>query len=819
MKTIHMICNAHLDPVWLWRWEEGCTEAISTFRTAADLLDAYPGLTFNHNESILYRWVEKYDPALFERIRIHVKNGRWHIMGGWYLQPDCNMPAGESLVRNIQAGRRYFAEKFGVHPTTAINFDSFGHTRGLVQILKQAGYDSYIVCRSGGHKKPFDGQDFRWTGLDGSEVVVHFSKENYNSVWGHAAEELERFLPRVADEEITLFLWGVGDHGGGPTREDMVKIQKMAADKARELEIRHSTPEAYFDALDKNALPCYDEGLNPIANGCYTSQIRIKQKHRELESQLYMGEKMASAAAAAGRAYPFEAFKQAEEDLLFSEFHDALPGTGTHLVEEDTLRLLDHGLEIMSRENLASFLALTAGQEKLIDGCSCFFLYNPHPYDLTGVFSCEVGLPKQNWEKNFMFPECFINGQPVTCQCEKEINHFCIDWRKMVTVQTTLPASSLTRVDVAWKPLPARPVFEAIDHLPSYLFDNGRMQVKINTATGLVDSYRVDGVEHLRPGSFCPVAYEDGYNPWGIGSRRKGRRQFQLLRTTEGSEFSGITDRVIPSVRIIEDGPVRTVVEAVFGLEHSRICQRYLLPKSGTDFELEALVEWNEKQQFLKLECSTAAGQPIGQIAFGREALYKDEEFVYQNWAAVRGETHTLAVINNGIHGGRYQDTAEGGVLGLTLLRSAGYTAAADAAGHPYTGDRFERRMDQGQRVYRFKVAAGANDILLHEIDALAQSFNQAPYALAFSPSGAGEAPGRLCSMDNPAIQLSAFKAAEDKKGFIIRLYEGEGKAQSVNLSLPVAGITQRLDFSPFQIRTFRLDNGKLSEETITEGL
>ena len=139
MKKIHLVCNAHLDPVWLWPWNEGAAEAISTFRTAADFCEKYDGLVFCHNESLLYEWVEEYEPHLFERIKKLVKKGSWKIMGGWYLQPDCNIPSGESFIRQIKTGRDYFSEKFGVKPETAVNFDPFGHTRGLVQILKKTG--------------------------------------------------------------------------------------------------------------------------------------------------------------------------------------------------------------------------------------------------------------------------------------------------------------------------------------------------------------------------------------------------------------------------------------------------------------------------------------------------------------------------------------------------------------------------------------------------------------------------------------------------------------------------------------------------------
>jgi len=146
-KIIHLLCNAHLDPVWLWEWQEGAAEAISTFRTAAELCEGDDAFVFNHNEVTLYKWVQEYEPALFQRIRRLVSAGRWNIMGGWYLQPDCNMPGGESFVRQILLGKNWFKEHFGVDVTTAINFDPFGHTQGLVQILAKSGFDSYLFGR------------------------------------------------------------------------------------------------------------------------------------------------------------------------------------------------------------------------------------------------------------------------------------------------------------------------------------------------------------------------------------------------------------------------------------------------------------------------------------------------------------------------------------------------------------------------------------------------------------------------------------------------------------------------------------------------
>ena len=286
-KNIHLIANAHLDPVWLWRWQEGCSEALSTFRTAAELTEEFPGFLFNHNEAILYEWAKENDSRLYESIKAKVREGKWHIMGGWYLQPDCNMPSGESIIRNIEVGRRFFKKEFDKVPQTAINFDSFGHSRGLVQILAKAGYTSYIICRPAKDWYDFDEQDFIWEGFAGASVLVHRSDENYNSVWGQAAEELKNFLADKQEEEVTMFLWGVGDHGGGPSRKDLSDLAKYI-ENTEDYNILHSTPEAYF--AERKQLPGelkrVSEGLNPVAPGCYTSQIRVKQKHRLLENEL-----------------------------------------------------------------------------------------------------------------------------------------------------------------------------------------------------------------------------------------------------------------------------------------------------------------------------------------------------------------------------------------------------------------------------------------------------------------------------------------------------------------------------------------------------
>ena len=219
IPRVHLICNAHLDPVWQWRWEEGCAAALATFRTAVQLLHEDRHFVFNHNESVLYRWVEEYDPRLFDEIQQLVRAGRWSISGGWYLQPDANLPGLESFIRHISEGRRYFQQRFGVKPRVAYNFDSFGHHGGLPQILRRAGYDMYIHMRPQQDDFALPSDLYRWRGVDGSEILTLritvglylTERDNLDSRLREGAA-----LAVKLNRDVPLF-WGLGDHGGGAT--------------------------------------------------------------------------------------------------------------------------------------------------------------------------------------------------------------------------------------------------------------------------------------------------------------------------------------------------------------------------------------------------------------------------------------------------------------------------------------------------------------------------------------------------------------------------------------------------------------------------
>ncbi|MDI9471218.1 MAG: glycoside hydrolase family 38 C-terminal domain-containing protein [Bacillota bacterium] len=864
MKSIHLVANAHLDPVWLWRWEEGCTAAISTFHTVCDLLDEYEDFVFCHNEALLYEWVRDLTPGLFRRIQAHVAAGRWRIMGGWYLQPDCNMPSGESMVRNILLGLKFFCENFNTRPRTACNFDAFGHSLGLVQILEQAGFDSYLSYRPGPGAFPFPDHDFEWRGLNNSAVVMHRSHEGYNSVWGFAADKLGMFLghelerpPHQAHPEVDpagarsvrLFLWGVGDHGGGPTRTDLEDLGKLIRSSEGE-KIRHSDPDAYFAELktfiakreagdmplDGQPLTVYQHHLNPTSQGCYSTQVRVKQKHRELENELYCTEKLASRATLLyGRPYPAARFGEALRDLIFAEFHDALPGTGTPGVEEDTLQRLGHGIEIVRREKLATLLCLSQELEAAPPDLATVVLCNPHPHPYRGQVVFETSMPRQNWshEHLFLYPEASIDGQALPTQAEKEESNFSLDWRKRVVVEVDLEPSSIRRLDLSFRPLAARPRYEPIMGEREYRFQSDEMEVTIDLESGLLSRYRSGDVEYLAGTGGGLFTIDDGYSPWGIGSQQsRARRPFALADGHETARFSGLVGRVIQPIRVIEDGAVRTVVEAVFACQNSRAAIRYLLPKRGNYIDLELIVDFREPEQTLKLGLPLEAARLWGQIMFGRDLMFMDgREDVHQKWVmAERADGQALAVLNRGTHGVSWRD----GQLELTLLRSAGYTAS-DLMEPAYSADQWAPRMEQGRRHFAFRIVGDESQRLGRQVDQLAQSFNEGICAVPFRPLGAeafDTAPGSLetfLTIDNPSITMSALKLAEEQADrtageqtkFIMRLHEGSGERQTATVEVAPLGLRETLVFEPFAIRSFLLDSAgrTLTECTLTEGL
>ncbi len=796
MKKLHLICNSHLDPVWMWDWEEGLGEAISTFWQAAEFCDEFDFI-FNHNEAVLYEFIENHDPALFARIQKLVKEGKWHIMGGWYLQPDCNIPSGEAFVRQIALGRKYFWEKFGKRPTTAINFDSFGHTVGLVQILKKCGYDSYICCR------PMPGmldmpRDFWWVGKDGSRVkVTRTEDENlYCTGFGNARKEIERMDNSYTDGEVGVALWGVGNHGGLPSRKDLQDV--AAYIQQADHPVVHSTPEAYFAELEPSKT--FSKSMQPCLVGAYTSLSSIKNKHIELENKLFTTEKLCALAAMNGLySKNVQAFADAERAMASLEFHDILSGTCAADGEKSSLRKADHALELLQQEFNKAFFALCGQDVKAKTGEFPVFVFNAQPYGYEGVCEVEYLMPSAICDDAQQYTvTAYQDGKKLPTQCIKELSNINYDRRKRIAFRCEMEPFGISRVDLQVEVTPkAAP---AVTPEEDIVFGDSIKCLRISRQTGLLESYVVAGKELLSGGAFAPVMLEDNADPWGwyMDAIGKNPRQFQLSQCKTGP-FENLKN-----VAVTEDGPVLTQVESLFELDTSFVRVTYKMYRDLPHTDVTVDVLWNEQQKALKIKLPCAVnGEFLGQIPFGTDSFEKNgNEITAHRFVGMADGENVLTLYNNCTFG----FCAEGKDLYATLLRGAAYCA------HPIGDrplikepDRFVPYIEQGRHSFGFRLSYDSRK----ELENKAQEFVNTTYTLNFFPHGQGIADRKGLQLSNKAVSLAACYPEQD--GYVLRLINNNDTPEEAVLQY--GNEEYKLSFSSFEVKTVVLEKGSVQEQ------
>ena len=357
----HLVGHAHIDLSWLWRWEETVADiAAFTFKGTLAQMDKLPGLTFAQSQAAIYEAVEKDHPDLFQRIARKIKEGTWVPVGGMWVEPDVNMPDGESLARQLLYGKRYFLEKFGFDVHVGWNPDSFGHNWQLPQVLRRAGIDSYVFGRCAPGPEPT--HFFWWEGMDGSRVLGYVPPGWYNVGLRDGTRKILEDARKNTNVKDFMLLYGAGDHGGGPRDADVAAIKKSRNDP-NEPRLVFDVPEAYFKRIAVKAagFPLVKRELNFTFPACYTTQAETKKNNRRLESLLLAAEKFSAIAVASGYRdyYPERDLDEAWKIVLRNQFHDILDGSSIGPVYDEVAgfyaqarargeRALDFSLETIS---------------------------------------------------------------------------------------------------------------------------------------------------------------------------------------------------------------------------------------------------------------------------------------------------------------------------------------------------------------------------------------------------------------------------------------------------------------------------------------
>lgn len=825
--TMHLIANAHLDPIWQWRWEEGAHEAIATFRTAVQLLGAYPEFIFVHNESVLYEWVERFDPELFEQIRSLVKEGRWHISGGWYLQPDCNMAGGESYVRQALVGKSYFREKFGVDVKVAYNLDAFGHNGGYPQILAKTGAELYVHFRPGGADKELPGDLYRWRGVDGTEILACRPPGGWYGNEPHAAaDKVAHFAEAGKDSPRDyMIFWGTGNHGGGATRVDLDALRELLP-RIEHTHVKHSTPQAYLDAVKPlwDELPVVEGDLQRCFAGCYTSVSRIKRSHRRTEGVIAQAERYAALAwRRLGTDYPDHELLAAWKGLLFSEFHDVLPGSCTEEGEDDAHQIFGRSLDTARQARMAAQWSLVRDEPAATEDHVPIFVFNPHPWPLRVPVDAEymIGYRPQVDP----VPVTLIDGKGKVVPSQEERTSALLpwEWRKKIAFVAHVQPLSFARYEVVMhrdtkakgKLLKTRKGKAAVT------LENRWFRLSVSKRTGWVDSIydRANRQEVLSKPGFVPLCIDDPHDAWGTNVHFF-RDVVGKFRAAPKDTVAALTGKAGPAVRVIESGPVRVVLESILAFGRSQAEVRYTVYADWPHLEVNLRFHWQERHRMLKLSLPLALDDAAAtcEIPYGAIAREADgSEHVQQRWVRIDGKAKAGKPYAVGLaNTGQYAFDLKSRELRLNILRSAVLCHHPPAT---VDGDRAQKFMDMGQHDVRLGLTFGKPAAAAKATVELAHVLNVPCEAVACFPKGGKSraADASALSVTPSTIALGALKRSEDGKALIVRLHESLGRRIQARVAIEGLRKPVELSFGPFEIKTLRVEGKQVVECDLIE--
>lgn len=785
--TIHLIGNAHIDILWLWKWEEGVQEIRSTFASVLDRIEEHDDFVFTSACAYYYELVEKIDPLLFGRIQEAVKSGKWYIVGGWWLQPDCNAPSGESFVRQGLYGQTYFASRFGVIAKHGYNVDSFGHHGNLPQILKKMEIDTYTYMRPGEHEKSIAKSLFQWKGIDGTKVMTFRIPPNYNNAsdWGEGLKaKIDGLRVQAEKESIPLMgFYGVGNHGGGPTKENLRTLDTLIDEDDS---IGYSSVGRYFSQIiTAEGFPIVEGDLQFHAIGCYSAYSMIKRLNNSAEHLLMRTEKMISVLSAIVEPEKgsYKIMKESWKKVLVNQFHDSLGGCSIPEAYDKVIQ--SYGWAMESADTLASLsLQKLASRVRTFQSGTTLLVWNPHPWKVTECIDINT------------VPTSIVNetGDDVvfeivpTNSIGNEYTHAA-----RVCVQAPPLGYAAYQLNDTQSRLDSGQL-RSLQYVrtTTNVIEAGNFSCEIDQETGAIVSLRnvINGKEYLGPKGIRPYVVDDDSDTWShaLCSYRGKRTPMQLK-----------------SFQMVSSGPVSTEYEVTYQGEHSLVVLRLKLYQQLDYLDLSTRVLWHEHQKLLQLVIDTPFGdEEINwktEIPYGAIARPKNgNEYPVQRWSWIgRKDGVGLLVINDGV----YSASAEEGALRLTLLRSPIFAHHEPAHPRP---DLYPRYMEQGEHQFLFRlIPQGGERSGPNDFGRAALQFNQRQQVLLESIHG-GELPlsSSFCELEgDPSLIISTIKRSEADDGWVIRVFESSGQEARGILHLRWLGISKKIVQKPFALQTY----------------
>jgi alpha-mannosidase len=829
--TLHLTGNSHIDAAWLWPWTETVDAVKRTFGTALQLMYEYPEYTYTQSAAAYNDWLAQKYPDMNAEIAKRIKEGRWEVVGGMWVEPDLNMPDGESLVRQLLVGKRWYKQAYGVDVRIGWNPDSFGYTWQLPQIYKKSGVDYFVTQKmtwNDTNQLPF--KLFWWESPDGSKVLAYFphdyANNNLNPV--RLTEDLATARSRATGETEMMDLYGIGDHGGGPTRAVLDEGFHWAGPGHVLPKIEFGTAQPFFSSIEKQIAPESKEwNYQSIAQGytapaavsgkvdiptwkselyfeyhrgVMTTQSNHKKNMRESEEQVLNAEKWASLAWLDGKSYPGDELTEDWKKVLFNQFHDLAAGSGIGVIYQDAQK--DYDVVRWSTNEIKAGALETVDEKINTAGKGTpVVVYNPLGWERSGEVSVHVQGGKTAVSAS--------GAQLVEAKTDEKTGVSDVRLHVM-----KVPALGYK---VVWVGGDNRAKqggesgADAKESATSITLENGTMRLSIDKQSGCITSLfdKKSNFETLASGAcgnqlqFFKDTPKD-YDAWNIDPGTLdvapsviGHADSVELRKTEE-----------PSIRVTRHW------------QESKFVQTFNLSADGDVVDVDNEIDWHETHVLLKAAFPLAASGPFAtyEIPYGsidrpttRNNSWEKAQFEVpaMRWADLGDGKHGLSILNQT----KYGYDAVGNVLRLSLLRSAKWP---------------DPEADMGHHHFHYALYPHAGTWK----DALTVRHGweyDYPLAAVVTTAHTGSLPAEhsFASVTPENVVLTAVKKAEDAKGLIFRVYEWAGKdataefhvpagATSATVTnmmeiaegspLPVAGDVVKAPIHPYEILTIRVD-------------
>jgi len=847
--TYHLTGNSHIDAAWLWPWTETVDVVKRTFGTALQLMYEYPQYTYTQSAAAYNEWMAQKYPYMNAEIAQRIKEGRWEIVGGMWVEPDLNMPDGESLVRQLLVGKRWYKQAYGVDVRVGWNPDSFGYTWQLPQIYKKSGIDYFVTQKmtwNDTNQLPF--KFFWWESPDGSKVLAYFPHDYGNTDMSpvRLSADLVAARLRATGETEMMDLYGIGDHGGGPTRAVLDEALHWAAPGHVTPKYEFGLAQPFFSDIEKQIAPdspVWDyasiaKGYTPppavpgkmnipiwkselyfeYHRGVMTTQANHKRNMREAEVEVLDAEKWASLAWLDGKSYPGAELTEDWKKVLFNQFHDLAAGSGIGVIYKDAQKDYDV-VRLSTNEIDAGALGAVAERVGTSGIGVPVVVYNPLGWERSGDVTFKVQLPGEHSGELLVTDGGSGTVGMNSAFVKEEMTEEKTGVTELTLYVRRVPAFGYKLLHVTSAPLEYEAHIVSVnagETAKNATLGTKWLQVTIDKETGCITSLIAAGSEYLAPGACCNQlqAFKDTpkeYDAWNIDPGTLDQPPMLLTK--------------VDSVELTSESTKNPAIRVTRTWQNSKFVQTIRIDEEKDQVDIDNEIDWHETHVLLKAAFPLAASGPFAtyEIPYGtidrpttRDNSWEKAQFEVpaMRWADLSGpgpdgKIHGLSVINNS----KYGYDAAGNVLRLTLLRSPAWPDPEADRGHhhfhyalyPHAGTWKDALTVRHGYEYNYPLTA----------------------VVTTAHTGSLPASHSFASVSPENVVLTAVKKAEDANGIIFRVYEWAGKdttaefhippgatsATVTNMqetpegsALPVTGDVVKVPIHPYEILTIRVD-------------